>query len=210
MPDGLSIRNARNPREETLYLCGKHSPAGQIANACATSRAENASEFTSSGRLVPEGAESAFTENSVKGRVRKMQVLGVAGFEAHERSESFGSGEFVRLCNVLLAVIETDDLASETVCQKESARALAAGNIKDMAFWREMKQYAQSFGESQPSRMKRIAKQDSGEVTLIELRTTLLHVVSIGGIGFRRHRWSIALLGRQLSGVRGRSSSPVY
>jgi hypothetical protein len=49
-----------------------------------------------------------------------MQVLGVTGF--------------VRLRNVLLAVVETDDMAGETFCQKQSAGALSAGNIEDLAF----------------------------------------------------------------------------
>src|SRR5258708_28817865 len=88
-------------------------------------RANSRAEADLSGKV--QKAHSQRTAS--KDASGKMQVLGVTGFEAHERSESFGSGEFVRLRNVLLAVVETDDMAGENFCQKQNAGALSPGNI---------------------------------------------------------------------------------
>src|SRR6267143_3477688 len=85
--------------------------------------------------------------------------------------------------DILAAVVDAYNVTAKAFCQEKSSSTLAARHIQDATLRCEMKKGANPLGELQSSRMKGVAKQDSGEVTLIQLRATLFERFGAGRIG---------------------------
>jgi len=110
-------------------------------------RAKDPSEFTCGGELVRKGAEGAFAEDSVEGGVRKGIRSASPRSKADTERESFGVGELVGSRDVLAAVVDTDDVAAESLCQEERTGSRAASDIEDATLGREPKQLTKPFGK---------------------------------------------------------------
>jgi len=98
----------------------QNSSAHEIANTNAPARAQNPRQLASGGGLVRESAKSAFADYCVERSIRKIEALGVSGLKMHAGSKSFIHRKFIRSLDVLRAVVNADNLTSETLCQKNA------------------------------------------------------------------------------------------
>src|SRR5260370_10937230 len=118
-------------------------------------------------RLVRECAESAFTDDGIKGAIGDWKTFSIPLLEGHKMGDAHLCCCLCGLLDCFSAVLNAQHLTAKTLCKRDGTPSLSRCDIQDPLLWPEMKSCAKRFGQFETTGAKRVTEQKPRHIDLL-------------------------------------------